>query len=113
MMCAFLKEKVHSVSVAPEPLAGFFYPKRIWIQILDMFSGSLLLSDVVVWWWLSVNVFCSRVILCWYILLNMLIFEYCSLSPESSIIEPCLFIVSFVSLILLVLLVHVHRSFDL
>ena len=109
----FLKEKVHSLSVSPEPLAGFFYPKRTWIQVLSMFSGSLLLSDVVVWWWLSLNAFCSWVVLCRYILPNMPILEYCSLSPESSIIESCLFTVSFVSLILLVLLVHVHRSFDL
>ena len=76
MTCAFLK-KVHSLSVAPEPLAicnkelegldselfkllrtssiaapehipGFFYSKRTQIQDLGMFSGSLLLSDVVV-----------------------------------------------------------------
>ena len=83
------------------------------MQSLDVFSGSLLLSDVVVWWWLSVNAFCSRVVLRWYILPNMLVFEYRSLSPESSIIEPCLFTVSFVRLVLLVLLVHVRRSFDL
>ena len=83
------------------------------MQGLSIFSGSLLLSDVVVWWWLSVNAFCSWVVLCRYILPNMLVFEYCSLSPESSIIKSCLFTVSFVSLILLVLLVHVHYSFDL
>ena len=80
---------------------------------LSVFFDSLLLSDVVVWWWLSVNAFCSRVVLCWYILPNMLVFEYCSLSPESSIIESCLFTVSFVRLVSLVLLVHVRRSFDL
>ena len=80
---------------------------------LAVFFDSLLLSDVVVWWWLSVNAFCSRVVLCWCILLNMLVFEYCSLLPEYSIVEPYLFTVSFVRLISLVLLVHVHRSFDL
>ena len=94
-MCAFLKKKVHSLSVAPKPLAiwnkelegldselfkllktssvaarleselfkglkaflivapehipRFFYSKRTQIQDLGMFSGSLLLSDVVVW----------------------------------------------------------------
>ena len=26
------------------------------------------MSGVVVWWWLSVNAFCSWVVLCWYIL---------------------------------------------
>ena len=83
------------------------------MQSLGVFSGSLLLSDVVVWWWLSVNAFCSRVVLCWYILPNMLVFEYYSLLPKSSIIEPCLFTMSFVRLVPLVLLVHVHRSFDL
>ena len=78
-MCAFLKKKVHSLSVALEPLAiwnkelegleselfkelktspivapehisGFFYSKRTRIQGLGILSGSLLLSDVVVWW---------------------------------------------------------------
>ena len=68
-MC-FLKEKVHSLSVAPEPLAiwnkeleglesEFFkelktspvaspehYSKRTRIQNLGIFPGSLLLSDV-------------------------------------------------------------------
>ena len=77
----FFEEKVHSLSVAPEPLAiwnkelegleselfkglktspvvapehipGFFYSKRTRIHDLGMFSGSLLLSDAVVWWWL-------------------------------------------------------------
>ena len=86
-MCAFLK-KVHSLSVAPEPLAiwhkelegleselfkkiktspvvapdhisGFFYSERTRMQGLGIFSGSLLLLDVVVWWWLSMNVVCS------------------------------------------------------
>ena len=76
--CAFSKKKVHSLSVAPEPLAfwnkkledleselfkklkiflvaapehvsGFFYSERTRIQGLGIFSGSLLLSDVVVW----------------------------------------------------------------
>ena len=71
----FFEEKVHSLSVAPEPLAiwnkelealeselfkglkafliavpehipGFFYSKRTQIQNLGIFSGSLLLSDV-------------------------------------------------------------------
>ena len=83
------------------------------MQGLGIFSSSLLLSDVVVWWWLSLNAFCSWVVLCRYIVSNMLVFEYCSLMPESSIIESYLFTVSFVRLILLVLLVHVHRSFDL
>ena len=84
----FFEEKVHSLSVALEPLAiwnkelegleselfkglktspvaapehisRFFYLKRTRIQDLGMFSGSLLLSDVVVWWWLRVNVVCS------------------------------------------------------
>ena len=84
----FFEEKVHTLSVAPEPLtiwnkelegleselfkelktspvaapehiSGFFYSKRTRIQDLGIFSGSLLLSDVVVWWWLSVNVVCS------------------------------------------------------
>ena len=78
-----------------------------------VFFDSLLLSDVVVWWWLSVNAFCSRVVLCWHILLNMPVFEYYFFSPEPSIIESCLFAVSFVRLISLVLLVHVRRSFGL
>ena len=113
MMCAFLKEKIHSLSVAPEPLAGFFYPKRTWIHVLGMFSGSLLLSDVVVWWWLIVNVVCSRVVQCWYILPNMLVLEYYSFTPESSFIEFCLFTVSFVRFVPLVLPVHVHLFFGL
>ena len=83
------------------------------MQSLGVFSGSLLLSDVVVWWWLSVNAFCSRVVLCWYILPNMLVVEYCSFMHESSFIEFYLFTVSFVRLVSLVLLVHVHRSFGL
>ena len=74
----FFEEKVHSLSVAPEPLAiwnkelegldsklfkllrtssvaaperisGFFYPRRTRVQGLGIFSGSLLLSDMVVW----------------------------------------------------------------
>ena len=90
-MCAFSKKKVYSLSVAPEPLAiwnkelegleselfkglktspvaalghipGFFYSKRTQVQGLGMFFGSLLLSDVVVWWWLKVNAVCSRVV---------------------------------------------------
>ena len=73
-MC-FFEEKVHSLSVAPDPLAiwnkelegleselfkelktspvaapehisGFFYSKRTRIQGVGTFSGSLLLSDV-------------------------------------------------------------------
>ena len=71
------------------------------------------LSGVVIWWWLSVNVACSRVVQRWHILSNMLVFEYCSFSPESSIIESYLFTVSFVRLVSLVLLVHVRRSFNL
>ena len=78
-----------------------------------MFFGSLLLSDVVVWWWLIVNIVCSRVVQYWYILLNMLVLVYCSYTLESSFIEFCLFTVSFVRLISLVLLVHVRRSFGL
>ena len=87
----FFEEKVHSLSVAPEPLAiwnkklegldsglfeelktfpvaspehvfGFFYSKRTRIQGLGIFFGSLLLLDIVVWWWLSVNDVCSRVV---------------------------------------------------
>ena len=98
---------------APEHIPGFFYSKRTRVQGLGMFSGSLLLSDVVVWWWLSVNVAYSRVVHRWHILPNMLVFEYYSFSPESSIIESYLFTVSFVGLVSLVLLVHVRRSFDL
>ena len=112
-MCAFSKKKVHSLSVASEPLARFFYQKRTWIQVLGMFSGSLLLSDVVVWWWLSVNAVCSQVVQCWYILPNMLVVEYCSFTPESSFIEFCLFAVSFVTFVPFVLPVHVHRFFGL
>ena len=85
-MCVF-EEKVHSLSVAPEPLTiwnkklegleselfkelktspvaapehipGFFYSKRTRMQDLGMFPSILLLSDVVVWWWLRVNVVC-------------------------------------------------------
>ena len=77
--CAFLKKKVHSLSVAPEPLAiwnkkleglesyaiqkswksspvvapkrisGFFYSKRTRVLGLGIFSSGLLLSVVVVW----------------------------------------------------------------
>ena len=96
-MCVFFEEKVYSLSVSPEALAiwnkelagleselfkelktspgiapehisRFFYSERTRMQGLGKFSGSLLLSDVVVWWWLSVNVVCSRVVQCWYIL---------------------------------------------
>ena len=73
MMCVFLKKKVYSLNVAPEPLAIWnkeleglesdlfkelktspvaapeHYAKRTQIQDLGIFSGSLLLSDVVVW----------------------------------------------------------------
>ena len=59
---------------APEYISRFFYSKRTRIQDLGIFSDSLLLSDVVVWWWLSVNAVCSRVVQCWYILPNMLVF---------------------------------------
>ena len=140
--CAFSKKKVHSLSVAPEPLAiwkkswrvlnlscseelytfpiaapenisGLFCSGRTRMQGLGVFFDSLLLSDVVVWWWLSVNAFCSWVVLCWYILPNMLVIEYCYFTLESSFIEFCLFTVSFVRLVSLVLLVHVHRSFGL
>ena len=81
----FFEEKGHSLSVSPEPLAiwnkeleglefelfkelktspvaapsiylGSFIQKEL---DLSIFSGSLLLSDVVIWWWLSVNVVCS------------------------------------------------------
>ena len=54
-----LKELKTSPVAAPEHISGFFYLKRTRIQDLGIFSGSLLLSDVVVWWWLSVNVVCS------------------------------------------------------
>ena len=138
----FFDKKVHSLSVAPEPLAiwnkelegleselfkelktsyvaapehifGFFYSKITRVQGLGIFSGSLLLSDVVVWWWLRVNVVCSRVVQCWYILLNMLVLEYCFFTLESSFIKLCLFTVSFVRFVPFVLLVHVHRFFGL
>ena len=78
-----------------------------------MLSGNLLLSDVVVWWWLRVNDVCSRVVQCWYILPNMLVLEYCSFTPESSFIEFCLFAMSFVRFVPLVLPVHVNRFFGL
>ena len=83
------------------------------MQGLGVFSGSLLLSDVVVWWRLSVNAFCSRVVLCWYILPNMLVVEYCSFMPRFSFIEFYLFTVSFVRFSPLVLSVHMHRFFGL
>ena len=70
-----------------------------------MFSGSMLLSDVVVWWWLIVNVVCSRVVQYWYILPNMLVLEYCCFTPDSSFIEFYLLTVSFVRFVPLVLLV--------
>jgi len=53
------KELKISPVAAPELISGFFYSKRTRIHDLGIFSGSLLLSDVVVWWWLSVNVVCS------------------------------------------------------
>ena len=74
---------------------------------------SLLLSDVVVWWWLSVNAFCSRVVQCWYILPKMLVVEYCSFTSESSFIEFYLFTMSFVRYVPLVLPVYVRRFFVL
>ena len=98
---------------APEHISGLFCSGRTRMQGLGVFSGSLLLSDVVVWWWLSLNAFCSWVVLYWYILPNMLVFKYCSLSPESSIIESCLFTVSFVRFVPLMFPVHVHRFFGL
>ena len=107
------KELKTSPVVALEHISGFFYSERTQMQGLGIFSGSLLLSDVVVWWWLSVNAVCSRVVQCWYILPNMLVLEYCSFTPESSFIEFCLFTVSFVRFALLMLLVHVHRFFGL
>ena len=107
------KELKTSHVAAPEHISGFFYSKRTRIQDLGIFSGSLLLSDLVVWWWLSVNVVCSRVVQCWYILPNMLVLEYCSFTSESSFIEFCLVTVSFVRFVPSVLLVHVHRFFGL
>ena len=119
----FFEEKVHSLSVAPEPLAVwnkeleglesdlFEELKSSPVAASEHFLVVCLLSGVVVWWWLRVNVACSRVVQRWHILPNMLVFEYCSLSPESSIIEPYLFTVSFVRLVSLVLLVHVHCFF--
>ena len=128
---------MHSLSVAFEPLAIWnkkledleselfkglktspvvapeHYSKRTLIQDLGIFSSSLLLSDVIVWWWLSVNAVCSQVVQYWYILPNMLILKYCSFTPDSSFIEFCLFTVSFVRFVPLVLLVHVHRFFGL
>ena len=83
------------------------------MQGLGIFSGSLLLLDVIIWWWLSVNAVCSRVVQRWYILSNMLVLEYCSFTPESFFIEFYLFTMSFVRLVSLVLLVYVHRSFGL
>ena len=80
---------------------------------LGIFFDSLLLSDVVVWWWLSVNAFCSRVVQCWYILPKMLVVEYCSFTSESSFIEFYLFTLSFVRFVPLVLLVYVHCFFGL
>ena len=74
---------------------------------LGVFFDSLLLSDVVLAYSLIVC-YCDGIF-----------FRICSslstvfLSPESSIIESCPFTVSFVRLISLVLLVHVHCSFDL
>ena len=107
------KELKTSPVVAPEHISGFFYSERTRMQGLDIFSDSLLLSDVVVWWWLKVNAICSRVVQCWYILLNMLVLEYCSFMSESSFIEFCLFTVSFVRFVPLVFPVHVHRFFGL
>ena len=137
----FFEEKVHSLSVAPSLLLFGTKSWRVlslicsrnWnlplLQPLSIYPGSLKkelgcivlayslvvcrLSGAVVWSWLRVNVAYSRVVPCWHILPNMLVFEYCSFSPESSIIESCLFTVSFVRLVSLVLLVHVHRSFGL
>ena len=71
------------------------------------------MSDVVVWWWLSVNAFCPQVVQCWYILPNMLVVEYCSFTPGFSFIEFYLFTMSFVRYVPLVLLVHVRRFFGL
>ena len=73
----------------------------------------MLLSGVVVWWWLSVNAFCSRIVQCWYILPNMLVVEYCTFTPEFFLIEFYLFTVSFARLVPLVLPVHVHCFFGL
>ena len=107
------KELKTSPVAAPKHISEFFCSERTRVQGLGIFSGSLLLSDVVVWWWLSVNVVCSRVVECWYILSNMLVLEYCSFTPESSFIEFCLFTLSFVRFVLLVLPIHVHRFFGL
>ena len=97
------KELYISPFAAPEHISGLFCSGGIRKQSFGVSSGSLLLSDVVVWWWLSVNASHSRVVLCRYILPNMPVFEYCSFSPESSIIESYLFTVSFIRLVSLVL----------
>ena len=52
------EELKSSPVAASEHLSGFF-EKRTRMHCLDIFFGSLLLSDVVVWWWLSVNAVCS------------------------------------------------------
>ena len=44
------KELKTSPIAAPEHMSGFFYSKRTRIQSFGIFSGSLLLLDVVVWW---------------------------------------------------------------
>ena len=98
---------------APEHIPGFFYLKRTRIQDLGMFSGSLLLSDVAIWWWLRIMLFVHE------LYSVFIFFRICSflstipsrLSPLSlnSVFSLC----PLFRLVLLVLLVHVHCSFSL
>ena len=75
---------MHSLSVAPEPLA-------VWNKELEGLESDLFeelkfslvvvvcrLPGVVVWWQLGINVACLQVAQYWHILPNMLIFEYCA-----------------------------------
>ena len=75
---------MQSLSVAPEPLA-------VWNKELEGLESDLFkelkislvvvvccLPGEVVWWRLGINVACLQVAQCWYILPNMLVFEYCA-----------------------------------